>query len=418
MIETIRQKLIRKYTALIAAFLLLCCMASYAAYRFNMIKFVNNGLRDYLNEEVFEAREFGHHQSSEPRLNKVKADISTLHNFSYWFVDHKLIYAEVPPADAVAEELLRRLTHKNYLSGKIYHENIKRNKQKWYFLLIGHEFKLKDGKTAQVFVLSNYTPVRKSTRTYVKMAIAAVLVLTLLAFFIGSWLARRSMSHITQMYQKQKQFVSDAAHELRTPLSILLSYVELLEHKPDDPQLIVDLKQQIMQLNNLLDNLLNIARYDNSDIPLKAEKLEMNKWLSAVTAAFASSHADAQISFEPLSASVWTDADETMLRQLLYIMLDNAVKYTGKNKKISLKLNHDSGNVSIKIKDNGVGIAAQDLPHIFEKFWRADKSRNTKGLGLGLSLAELIVKLHHGQINVKSEPEQGTEFEIILPRRC
>lgn len=107
-----------------------------------------------------------------------------------------------------------------------------------------------------------------------------------------------------------------------------------------------------------------------------------------------------------------------MLRQLLYIMLDNAVKYTGKNKKISLKLNHDSGNVSIKIKDNGVGIAAQDLPHIFEKFWRADKSRNTEGLGLGLSLAELIVKLHHGQINVKSEPGQGTEFEIILPRRC
>ncbi len=107
-----------------------------------------------------------------------------------------------------------------------------------------------------------------------------------------------------------------------------------------------------------------------------------------------------------------------MLRQLLYIMLDNAVKYTGKNKKISLKLNRDSGNVSIKIKDNGVGIAAQDLPHIFEKFWRADKSRNTEGLGLGLSLAELIVKLHHGQINVKSEPGQGTEFEIILPRRC
>ena len=110
-------------------------------------------------------------------------------------------------------------------------------------------------------------------------------------------------------------------------------------------------------------------------------------------------------------------ADKVMIRQLLGILLDNAVKYTGDNKKIAITLEKIASSVKITVKDNGIGISEEDLPHIFDRFWRAEKSRHQKGLGLGLSLAETIVSLHGGTIRAGSKLGCGTEFEINLPLR-
>lgn len=104
-----------------------------------------------------------------------------------------------------------------------------------------------------------------------------------------------------------------------------------------------------------------------------------------------------------------------MIQQLLCILLDNAIKYTSENKKIIISLTKQHSTVKIQIKDNGIGIKKEDLNHIFDRFWQAEKSRHQKGLGLGLSLAETIVKLHRGTISVESELGRGTTFEITLP---
>ena len=106
-----------------------------------------------------------------------------------------------------------------------------------------------------------------------------------------------------------------------------------------------------------------------------------------------------------------------MIRQLLGILLDNAVKYTGDNKKIAITLEKIASSVKITVKDNGIGISEEDLPHIFDRFWRAEKSRHQKGLGLGVSLAETIVSLHGGTIRAGSKLGCVTELEIILPLR-
>lgn len=104
-----------------------------------------------------------------------------------------------------------------------------------------------------------------------------------------------------------------------------------------------------------------------------------------------------------------------MIRQLIGILLDNAAKYTGNDKKIKITLGKQKHSFSLAVEDNGCGISPEDLEHIFERFWRAEKSRHQSGLGLGLPLAETIVKLHKGKIEVKSAPDIGTTFEITLP---
>lgn len=413
MIERIRRQLICKYTALFAFILLLCFGVSYTAYRCNTIDFVYDGLKDYLSEELWEVGEYVSDPDKRPTINKINADINSLHNFSYWFVDGRLVHAEEPKDEEIAAELLRRMSSKTYSDNRIYYENVKKHKQKWYFVLLKRSFFLSGGQKGDVFVLANYTPVRRNTRTYIKIAVAALALLSLLAFLIGSWFASRSMQHIETMYQKQKQFVSDAAHELRIPLSILLSFVELLEYRPDDKKLAGSIKEQVLQMNELLNNLLTIARYDNNSVSLKKETFDLKELALAAAAAFsARGAADVRL----VSAEkAFVNADKGMIRQLMYILLDNAVKYTNENKEISIGVEQDENETRFWVKDNGIGIEEQNMEHIFERFWRADESRSTEGLGLGLSLASLIVGFHRGKINAKSKFGSGSVFEVVLP---
>ena len=106
-----------------------------------------------------------------------------------------------------------------------------------------------------------------------------------------------------------------------------------------------------------------------------------------------------------------------MIKQLLGILLENAVKYTKSDKKITIKAKKTSEIIKLSITDNGIGIKESDLPHIFDRFWRAETSRHQKGLGLGLSLAKTIVNLHNGKIEVQSKVGKGSTFEITLPLR-
>lgn len=250
---------------------------------------------------------------------------------------------------------------------------------------------------------------------FVKIAAAAVFVLVLLAYLLGHLLAGRSMKYIEVSVQKQKQFAADAAHELRTPLAVLLSNTELLEYQPNDKQIISGIKEEILQMNRLIDNLLFAARYDNGILPVNKERVVLNELLRSAVKAMSEVCPQGSIRLLLPEDEVAVSADKGMLRQLMYILLDNAIKYTRKNKKIEVALEASGKAVEIRVVDNGCGIAPEDLPHIFERFWRADKARHQKGLGLGLCLAKMIAAQHGGCIKVVSEPEKGTVFTVILP---
>ncbi len=164
-----------------------------------------------------------------------------------------------------------------------------------------------------------------------------------------------------------------------------------------------------------MDRLLAIARYDNSNAAVYKENFCLNDMASAVVKSFSETVPSGKIELKSNKADIKINADKVMIRQLLGILLDNAVKYTGKDKKITVTLEKKISSVKISVRDNGIGIKKEDLPHIFDRFWRAETSRHQKGLGLGLALAETIVDLHRGTIRAEIEPGQGTEFIVVLP---
>lgn len=420
MIEKIKRALIIKYTIIISCILFLGFATSYTAYRHVGIKLLRDSLRDYLTEELWEAKKEVLRGIQGPEIHKVMSDIQSLHNFTYWLVDNKIVRAEHPCNDEATQKLERRLLSKHYKSGKIYHENIKvfsPQKQKWYFLLMKKELKIDSPHKVEVFVLANYTPVRKNARAYVKIALLAAVAVIILSYFIGSFFASRSMKYIEQSYRKQKQFVSDAAHEFRTPPTILYSYAELLEYNPQKKQTIIDIKNEVQQMSDMIDRLLAIARYDNSKAIVHKEWFSLNELAADAVNSLSNLCPADTFTISADAPNIKIFADKVMIRQLFGILLDNAIKYTGDDKKITVSLLSAAGSVKIKIKDNGIGIKKENLPYIFDRFWRAETSRHQKGLGLGLSLAETIVHLHKGTINVESEPGRGTEFCITLPTK-
>jgi signal transduction histidine kinase len=414
-IEKIRKKLILKYTVVVAFMLFIGFTASYTAYRHTGIKVLRDGLKDFLNEEVWEARESFQQGIEIPQIHRFKTDIKSLHNFTYWVVDKKIVQADKASDDVLAQKIEQIVLNRNFEDNTFYHENIKYDKHKWYFLIIKETVKISQVSMGEVFVLANYTPIRKSAKTYIKIALNAGLIMILLSYLIGNFLAYRSMRYIEKSYQKQKQFVSDAAHELRTPLTILYSYTELLEYSPHKKELIGDIKNEIQLMNNMVDRLLAIARYENSDMILHCCQFNLVKTISNVILPFEKLYPTATFVYNPKQKRTVIEADKVMIEQLLNILLDNAVKYTGNDKKITLSLTVKGEYVCISIQDNGIGIKDKDIPHIFDRFWRAEQSRHEKGLGLGLSLAETIVTLHKGNISVTSAKNQGTTFIVSLP---
>ena len=415
MIDKIKRTLIIKYTIIIAFIMLGGFLASYFAYRHNLINFLHENLRDYLYDEVWEAKDFIAKSHSAPTIHRIKADNKILHNFNYWFFNKHLAYAEVPYDQTLASRLLNQLKEGSWEEDTVYHIKLRGLNRKAYFLMMKKNLPLKDNNHLEIFALSNYVPIRNSISNYFQISIYTIIIVLVISYLLGSMMASRSMKYIKNSYEKQKQFVSNATHELRTPLSIMLSYAELLEYKPQDQELQNNLKDEILHMNNLIDNLLILARYDNQKIEVHQERFDINNLLRDSSQHINKIYPQYPIKLDVKPKNIDVCADYSMLRQLIYILLDNAFKYTGNDKQISIKCRKDKNKVIISVKDNGQGISSTDKEHIFERFWRADKSHHQKSLGLGLSIAWGIVQLHHGSIDVKSTPSQGTVFTVTLP---
>lgn len=417
MIEKIRKELLVKYTIIIAAILFVSFVASYSAYKYSSLKFMQEGLEDYLAEESWEAEEFFAQNRINEDSHKIQTDINSFSNFTYWVKDNVIVHAERPVDDEVSKRLENRLLHKDYKDGQIYRENIRYNTQKWRFLLLKKTLKSNTNQKKEVFVLANFTPLYTNAKMYVRFALTALIVIILLAYLIGNLITARSMCYIKENYEKQKQFVSDAAHELRTPLAILTSYTELLEYNSPKNETISDIKDEIQQMSDLLDRLLMMARYDNSTMAPQKKVFNLNQMLQTIIKAMRLSCPNGKFEFIASANNITINADKVMLRQLISILLDNAIKYTHADKHIIISLDKTTTEINIKVKDNGTGIKQEDVKHIFDRFWRADKSRQSKGLGVGLFLADKIVKLHNGKIKVETKLGTGSVFEIILPKK-
>lgn len=222
-------------------------------------------------------------------------------------------------------------------------------------------------------------------------------------------------------YTKQKRFVSDVSHELRTPISIIDGYAGMLQRwgKKDEDVLnesIEAIKNEAENMKDLVENLLFLARHDNQTLKYNKENFYIDELLNEVireTKLIDKKH----VIEDSITEEVLICGDRNRLKQAIRIFVDNAIKYTPPSGKIILQSTKTDSDISISIKDTGIGISREDLGNIFNRFYRSDKSRTrqTGGHGLGLSIAKIIVLGHKGKIKVRSKLEMGTEIIITIP---
>lgn len=228
------------------------------------------------------------------------------------------------------------------------------------------------------------------------------------------------LDRLQNSYEKQYQFISDASHELRTPISVIQGYANLLTRWGKDDKKILDesveaIKNEAESMKDLIEKLLFIARSESKHQNIEKSMFNVNELLNEIVKeykVFDTSHIF-QVDADP---TLSLNADRKLIKQLIRIFMDNSVKYTQDNGTISLSSNEEKNKLFFIIKDNGIGINEKDLPKIFDRFYRADTSRDKKsgGSGLGLSIAKVIMDLHDAKVKVFSKPGEGTEIQIIF----
>lgn len=246
------------------------------------------------------------------------------------------------------------------------------------------------------------------------------------ALVISNFMSKKAMIPITRAFSRQQEFVADASHELRTPLSVMLSSINAMEmtldlKKEDDSQkFLFTLKNEVKRMTRLVGDLLTLARSDSGTVEHLNERFDFRRIAVEAIESVRAIAESKQITLHfDGPETLIVDGDSQRLTQLLYIVLDNAIKYTSNGGEVILTLASKGKELMITVKDTGIGINPEDSGKIFERFYRADKTRTrqTGGHGLGLAIAKWIVDSHKGTIKVSSQPGKGTTFTITIPKQ-
>jgi two-component system, OmpR family, sensor kinase len=230
------------------------------------------------------------------------------------------------------------------------------------------------------------------------------------------------LSRLDRSFEGMRAFMADASHELRTPLSIIRGEADVaLSQKRDTAEYqaaLTIIQDEAKRLSRLVDDMLELARADAGQRPLRITAFYLNDLVDECcrAAQVLAAQKGLSLSLEP-APDISFQGDEDILRRMLLNLLDNAVKYTPAGGSVVVSLKPESGAIKISVSDTGIGISAEVVPQIFERFYRISKARSRVdgGSGLGLSIARWAAEAHRGSIQVTSRPAQGSTFTVILP---
>ncbi|HHP51083.1 MAG TPA: hypothetical protein ENM97_04450 [Moorella mulderi] len=231
------------------------------------------------------------------------------------------------------------------------------------------------------------------------------------------------MAELQRQDAIRRDFVAAVSHELRTPLSIIQGYSEALLDGIADPEevprYLQGIKEEVERLSKLTAELLDLRRLETRAVEIKREKLHLQELAEEVVRRYENISELAGVEFytelEPVPF-VW--GDRLRLEQVIGNLLDNAFRFTPSGGQVRLKVGPSPEGVVLEVKDTGIGIPPQDLPHIWDRFYRADKARSriSGGGGLGLAIVKQVVEIHGGRVEADSELGKGSTFRVILPR--
>src|SRR5215472_6762827 len=241
----------------------------------------------------------------------------------------------------------------------------------------------------------------------------------------GALVLLHDITELKKMDQVRRDFVANVSHELRTPLSILRGYIETLLDSPktsraERTRILRVMERHSNRLELLVEDLLTLARLESENPDLQLGNVDLSSffremihdWEKKLTSKQLNIILDVPPELSPIHV------DPIRLQEALYNLLDNAVKYSRDHGEIRLSARRRDGEIELTVSDDGMGIAKEDLPRIFERFYRADKARSSdkvRGTGLGLAIVKHIAQLHGGRVEAESEVEKGTTIRVILP---
>ncbi len=229
------------------------------------------------------------------------------------------------------------------------------------------------------------------------------------------------LDRLENSYESQKQFVSNASHELRTPIAVIQGYARMLERwGTEDPEIlkeaITSIGEESKEMQELVEKLLFLSRHDRKTLKVQKEWFSMGEVVEDMVRETRMVTSGREIKAH-LIQNVAVYGDDQLLKQAVRVLIDNAVKYSGEGDTITIGCENRGGNCILTVEDTGIGMKKEDVNHMFERFYRSDDIRGkVDGHGLGLSIARLIILAHAGTIKVRTQYTVGTSFTVILPR--
>jgi two-component system phosphate regulon sensor histidine kinase PhoR len=242
----------------------------------------------------------------------------------------------------------------------------------------------------------------------------------------GAVVLFHDITELKQLDQIRREFVANVSHELRTPLSILRGYIEVLLDEPETSReelarILSVMERHSKRLQRLVDDLLSLAQLESSQATLEFSDVRVDELFNNLIRDWKEKLAAKNLKvIVDLTPEAFTlHADGTRLEEVLYNLLDNAVKFSPENGQIHLRATHRGSDMVLSVADSGLGIGKEHLPRIFERFYRADKARSRElgGTGLGLAIVKHIAQLHGGRVEAESELGRGTTIRVVLPLR-
>ena len=272
---------------------------------------------------------------------------------------------------------------------------------------------------------ADYTWETSSLRTLILSCLLIWCLAMAAFFFVGLFLSVLALRPAEKAWKQQRQFVADASHELKTPLTVILANTGIVLAHPDEPvsaqsKWLEYTQEEARQMKGLVEDLLFLAKSDAARQEFHAAELDLSEVVQGCLLPFEPVAFEAGVQLEArVDPGLTLTGDEAQLRRLIRILLDNGIKYAGGNGTVTLTLTRQQEKLRLSVHNTGAAIPPEHLPHLFERFYRADAARDRAqgGYGLGLAIAKAITEQHRGSITVASRTDTGTVFTVLLPRR-
>ena len=284
-------------------------------------------------------------------------------------------------------------------------------------VLNGYQFYVGKGSTGKVIVFTKESTVMAYSSRLLKVSLWGSSIALLILFFISILLSNWMIKPVKDTFEKQKQFISDASHELKTPISVISANADVLENEIGHNKWLSYIKSESTRMNKLVNHLLTLARLDDAKHTYHFTEFNLGKTVLNVALPFESTAFEADIDFSlSIDDRIQYSGQKEEIMQLTAILIDNAIKHTDAGGTVKVTLKQLSGKRILEVYNTGQGIARKEKSKIFERFYRSDeaRSRSLESYGLGLSIAKSIVRNHKGKIEVQSLEGEWAKFTVTL----